>query len=178
MPGRSFLRTYSRASRGRAIDAPGRVGDQEPEDDEDVAVDERRAGRAGGRVVVDAGPLDVRPVPLRRRVVQGERQPLGPAHQRLDHRQHEVGGDRLGLLPGRRDGRVARPELVAEPGGADPTGDRPPAAGQDGAEEQQGEPGCGPAVEGGRESGEPLARAGVGCEDVMAGSVRGDRLVW
>src|SRR5262249_55836682 len=42
----------------------------------------------------------------------------------------------------------------------DPTGDGPPASGQDGPEEQQGEPGCGPAVERGGESREPLARRG------------------
>ena len=79
------MRTYSRASSGRAIVPHAWWVTQQPEDDEDVAVDVGRAGRAGGRVVVDAGPLDVRPVPLRRRVVQGERQPLGPAQQRLDH---------------------------------------------------------------------------------------------
>jgi hypothetical protein len=57
-----------------------------------------------------------------------------------------------------------KPEPVAQPG-ANPTGERPAAAGEDRAEKQQGEPGRGPAVEGGG-------------EDVMAGSVRGDRLVW
>ena len=67
---------------------------------------------------------------------------------------------RLGLLAGGGDGGVAGPELVAQPGGPDPAGDGPPAAGEDGAEEQQGEPGGGPAVEGGGESGEPLARGG------------------
>ena len=46
-----------------------------------MAVDVGRAGRAGGRVVVDAGPLDVRPVARCRRVVDGQRQPLEPAQQ-------------------------------------------------------------------------------------------------
>src|SRR5205823_1690736 len=46
------------------------------------------------------------------------------------------------------------------PGGAGPGGDRPPATGQDGDREERGEPGCGPAGEGGREAGEPLARGG------------------
>jgi hypothetical protein len=49
---------------------------QEPQDDEDVAVDVGRAGRAGGRVMVQAGPLDMRPVLPGRGVVDGERQPL------------------------------------------------------------------------------------------------------
>jgi hypothetical protein len=38
-------------------DAPRLVGDEETEDDEDVAVEVRRPGRAGGQVMVDAGPL-------------------------------------------------------------------------------------------------------------------------
>ena len=61
--------------------APRLVGDEQPEDDEErknMAIDVSRARRAGGRVVMHAGPLDVRPVPLRRRVVQGEGQPRGP----------------------------------------------------------------------------------------------------
>jgi hypothetical protein len=39
-------------------------------------------------------------------------------------------------------------------------GDGPSTAVQDGAEEQQGEPGCRPTVEGAGESGESLARYG------------------
>ena len=92
----------------------------------------------------------------------------------------EVRGDRVGLLAGRGDGDVAGAELVAR---AWRRGSKLvtvlPAAGQDGAEEQQGEPGGGPAVEGRGEAGEPLARSWAsGCKDVMAGSVRGDRLAW
>src|SRR5262249_53975723 len=91
-------------------------------------------------------------------IVQGERQPLGSADQRLDHREYEVCGDRPGLLARRRDGRVTGAELIAESGGADPAGDGPAAASQDGAEEEQGEPGCGSPVEGRGEACEPLAR--------------------
>jgi hypothetical protein len=57
---------------------------QQPQHDPDVAVDVRRAGRAGGRVVMDAGPLDVGPVPRRRRVVQRQGEPLLVGDQRLD----------------------------------------------------------------------------------------------
>ena len=84
----------------QADDAPHRVVGEEPEDDEDVAVDVGRAGRAGGRVVMDARLLDVRPIPPRRGVLLREGQPLGPAHQRLDDPQYDVCGDRLRLLPG------------------------------------------------------------------------------
>ena len=136
------------------------MGDEQGQDDEDVAVDVGRAGRAGGRVVMDAGPLDVRPVPLRRGVVQGEGQPRGPLEQRPDHLGQEASGDAIGPLAGGGDGDVAGLEPIAELGRPDPGGDGPPAPGQDGAEEQQGEPGGGPAVEGGGEPGEPLARGG------------------
>ena len=44
--------------------------------------------------------------------------------------------------------------------GADPAGDRPPAGGQDGAEEQPDQPGGGPAIEDSGEAREPLARYG------------------
>ena len=61
--------------------APGLVIDEQAEDHEDVAVDVRRAGRSGSRVVMDAGTLDLRPVSLRRGVVQGEGEPTGPLEQ-------------------------------------------------------------------------------------------------
>src|SRR5687767_10170090 len=80
---RFFRRTYRRARSGRAITPPRRVGGEQPEDDLHVPVHERAAGRTGGRVVVDPGPLDVPPVPLGRGVVEGERQPGGTRNQRL-----------------------------------------------------------------------------------------------
>ena len=64
----------------------------------------------------------------------------------------------VGLLAGRGDGRVAGLVLAAQPDGADPAGDGPPAAGQDRAEEEPGQPGGGAGVEGRGESREPLAR--------------------
>jgi hypothetical protein len=51
---------------------PCLVLDEQPEDDKDVPVNVRRTGRARGRVVVNAGSLDMRPVPLRGSVVQRE----------------------------------------------------------------------------------------------------------
>ena len=159
-PGQVLSADVEPGQQGQRNDAPGRVPDEQPEDDEDVAVNVGRAGRSGGWVVVDAGPLDVRPVPPRRRVVQGDGQPLGVAEQRLDRRQQQVGGDGPGLLAGGRNGRVAGPVLIAEAGGADPAGDGPAAAGQEGAKEQEDESGRGPPVEYGSDSGEPLARGG------------------
>jgi hypothetical protein len=126
-----------------------------------MAVDEGRPGRAGGRVVVEPGALDVRPVAIGRRVVEGERQPRAAGDQRPDRREAQERGDAIGPLAGRRDGGVAGAELVAQPGRPDPGGDGPPAAGQDGPEEQEDEPRGGSAVEGGGEAREPLARSAV-----------------
>ena len=99
--GQVLRRTYSRANSGRAIDCPTTGWtDQEPEHDQDVAVDMWRAGRAGGRVVMDAGSLDERPVPLRRRVVerQGEPRPVGD--QGLDYLADQDGRrSSLAFLP-------------------------------------------------------------------------------
>src|SRR5262245_32124190 len=58
--------------------------------------------------------------------------------------------------------------MTAELGRPDPGGDSPAAPRQDGAEEQQGEPGRGPSIQRGGEAGEPLARGGGrvrGCHD-------------
>jgi len=49
---------------------------------------------------------------------------------------------------------------IAEPAALIRLVNGPPAAGEEGAMEQPREPGCGPPVEGGGESGEPLARGG------------------
>ena len=141
-------------------DPPRRVGHEQGQDDEDVAVDVGRSGRAGGRVVMHAGPLDVRPVSLRRGVVQGEGQPLGPRQQRPDHLGQQASGDAIGPLAGGGDGDVAGLVPIAELGRPDPGRDGAPAPGQDRPEEEQGEPRGGAAIEGGGEPGEPLARCG------------------
>lgn len=109
---------------------------------------------------MDAGPLDVRAVPLRRGVVQGEGEPLDPAHHRLDRLRDQACGDAVGLLTGRRHCGVTGLIFVAELGGADPTGDGTPSACEDGAEEQEGEPRGGAPVNDGGEVGEPLAGYG------------------
>jgi hypothetical protein len=96
-----------------------------------------RPGRPEGRVVVDAGPL---PATTGRRVFRGASQPLEPAHRRLDRREPGV---RRCDWPGRRPrrGHPAGMRSVAELGGADPTGDGPPAAAQDSAEAREVERG-------------------------------------
>ena len=73
-------------------------------------------------------------------VNQGEGQPRGALEERMDHLGQQAPSDAVGPLAGRRDGDVAGLILVAELGGPDPGGDRPPAAGQDGTEEEEGEP--------------------------------------
>jgi len=127
-----------------------------------VPVRERPAGRSRGRVVVDAGPLHLSPVPRGRGVIPGERQAGGPGHQRLDDLVDEACGHPVGSPPGGRDRGVARAELAAPPGGPDPTRHRPPAAGQDRPDQQPRQPRGGSGVEGGREAGKPVARRGEG----------------
>ncbi len=100
---------------------------------------------------MDACPLDVRPVPLRRGIVEDEGQPRGPLQQRPDHLGQEASGDAFDPLAGGGDGDVATLILAAELGRPDPGGDGSPALGQDGSEEQEGEPWCGAAVEAGGE---------------------------
>ena len=109
---------------------------------------------------MDVRPLDVRPVPRRRGIIQGEDQPRVSLGERPDHLGQGTPCNAIGSLAGGRDGGVAGAELVAELRGADPTGDGPPASGEDGPEEQEGEPRGESAVEGRGEPREPLARGG------------------
>ena len=125
-----------------------------------MAIDVRGAGRAGGRVVMHAGPLDVRSVPLRRGVIQGEGQTRGPRQQRADDFNQKTSGDVVGPLAGGRDGAVAGLIPAAEIGRPDLGGDSPAPQGKDGPEEQECEPGCGPTIESRGELGEPLVRYG------------------
>ncbi len=74
-------------------------------------------------VVVDVGALDVRSVTWRRCLVEGEGQALGSGDQRLDRLNDQSCGDTVGLLAGGGDGGITGSELVAELGGADPSGD-------------------------------------------------------
>jgi hypothetical protein len=67
-------------------DTPGGVGNQDREDHPDVAVDEQTAGGARGRMVVDAGPLGVRPGAWRRRIIPGEDHSVRAPQQRLEDR--------------------------------------------------------------------------------------------
>ena len=106
---------------------------------------------------MDAGSLDLGPVSLCGGVVQGERKPLGAGDDRLECLQGQESGDVVGILAGRGDGGIALAELAAELRGVNPGGDGAATSGQDGPEEQQGEPGGGAAVEGPGEPGEPLA---------------------
>ena len=71
---------------------PGKLGQHDPA----LAEKEFRPGRSGCRIVMDARPLDVRPVPLRRRVVQREDQPVSGLDSFGDDPQ-EHGGDPLCL---------------------------------------------------------------------------------
>ena len=127
---------------------------------------------------LDAGSLDERPEPPGRGVVDGQRHVPEPAEQGLDHREHEGGGDRLGLLAGGDDGRGARAELLTQPGGADSGGAGPPTAVERPPRNKRASRGADrrSRAEAGRVN--HWQRAGSGCEDVMVGSDRGDRLAW
>ena len=87
---------------------------------------------------MNTGSLDEWPVTLSGRVVdrKGDLRLMGD--QRPDHLTEQASGDVLGLLASRRDRCVARSELAAEAGSPYPTGDGPPATGQNRAEKEPG----------------------------------------
>ena len=73
-PGSSRGRTAGPAAAGRSTPHAGWAASS-PRTTHTCPYTNGLAGRPGGRVVVDPGPLDVPPVPLGRGVVEGERQP-------------------------------------------------------------------------------------------------------
>ncbi|MEJ7640041.1 MAG: hypothetical protein WKF75_19255 [Singulisphaera sp.] len=90
----------------------------------------------------------------------------------MDHLGQEATGDAVGPLAGGGDGDVAGLILTAELGRPDPGGDGPPAPGQDGAEEQQGEPGAERRSRAAASQGNHWHGAAVGCEDAIGGRLR------
>ena len=127
------------------------------ERDPGVAVEERRAGRPRGGVVVHAGALDAGAVAGRGAVVQGEEQALarGLAEQRQQRAGQQARGQGLGASAGGSQGVVGGAEGVGDAGGAEPGGDGAAAAGEQGAAQQAQQPRGGAPVQGSDEVGEP-----------------------
>jgi hypothetical protein len=137
--------------------APGGVGDQGREDHPDVAVDERAAGGPRGRVVVNAGPLDLRPGARRRRVIQGEDQSGGVLQQRLQDGEEHSSCDPLSPPTRGPEGRVTGSILAAEAGGPNPARDSPTPARQQGSDEQPYQSRARPDVESRSQGRKPVA---------------------
>ena len=144
----SFLRTYSAARTGRPIAPQQRVPHDAGQGDPHVPVHPGLGRRPGRRVAMHPGPLDVRPVPLGHRVVQGEhgptrrvpRDPLGGPQQ--DRAQ------RPGPPADRPEQVVGPAEVGPDPGRPEPGRGGPPLLpAQQQAEEDRPEPVAGPAVE-------------------------------
>src|SRR4051812_30035073 len=109
------------------------------EDDPTVAVEELRAGRPRGGVVVDPGPLDLGPVPLGRRVIEGQQEPLSRAIERTPQQSEDDGGDRRGLATDAVEKVVVGSEVGPDPGGPPPTGGGATAVGPEDAGDDSGE---------------------------------------
>ena len=112
--------------------------------------------------MVDAGPLDERPVPRRGRVVDGEHQTLPAGDQRLEEFLHQPGCDTIGPFAGGRDGGVAGAELLSQAGGPDATGHGAPPAGQGRPKKEARQSWCRARVEYGCPGGKPVAESACG----------------
>ena len=113
------------------------VVDDPAEDHPTVAVEEFRAGRPRRGVVVDAGPLDLGPVPLGRRVIEGQQQSLPRDIEATPQQSEDDGGDRRGLATDAVEEVVVGSEASADPGGPPPTGSGATAVGQEDAERRR-----------------------------------------
>ena len=137
---------------GQGDGAPVGVLGQGGQGDPDVAVDVLLAGGARAGVVMDAGTLDLGAIAWGGRVVDGHRQAWS-AQQRLDGEEGANGHVR-GLAADGPDGGVGRAEVVGDTGGAEPGGDGAASAGEEDAEQQQGQAEGGAAVQPGGQAGE------------------------
>src|SRR3982751_7132457 len=109
------------------------------EDDPTVAVEELRPGRPRGGVVVDAGPLDLRAVPLRRRVVDGEEEWSARVDAAEDAPQ-EHGGQIDGLAADAVEEVVVGSEALAHRSGPPPTGGGAASRGHQDSRDDTGQP--------------------------------------
>ncbi len=110
---------------------------------------------------MQAGPLDVPPVALGRRVVQGEQQPVPALGQERPGDRHDQGaGQALDPAADAVDQAVARPEVLTQAGGAQPAGDGATALGEQQAGQQGGKAGVLAGVEGERQRDNPGGQVG------------------
>lgn len=123
-----------------------------------LAVEELRADRPWGGVVVGAGPLDLGVVPLRRRIVEGEDEPIRRWDAEQDDPQ-EHGGEIRHLAADAVEEVGVGPEVIPDAGGSPPIGGDAAAGGQKDADDDLGQPPGPPTVERGgrgRRLGGPL----------------------
>src|SRR5262249_58073991 len=116
-------------AQGQGEGAPEGVADNPGEGAPDVAVDQLLVGRAGGRVVVDAGPLDLLAVAPGRRVVQREQQPALGGEQGHGAAEQQ-GGEQFALAAQGAQEVIVGLVVVPQAGGAEPGGDGAAALGE------------------------------------------------
>ncbi len=136
---------------------PERVSDQPGQRDPDVAVEKLRPGWAWGGVVMLAGTLDLGPVPLGGRVVDGEdqRRTRLLAREPLHQDAKQGAGNGWGLATDAAEQVVIT--LVVAPHGAaaEPTGDGASAAGEEQPRAESDEPDLLAGVERPGQGGDP-----------------------
>ena len=107
--------------------------------DPDVSIQILLVGRAGRGIVMDVRPFDLGPVPLGGGVVDNRQQTVGQG-QDPQHEQKKLRGDRTGLASEWGEEVIIVLEIVADSGGAEPTGDGPPADSKQYARQQHRQP--------------------------------------
>src|SRR5262249_41855248 len=112
---------------------PAGMANQPGQSDPDVTVQELRPGRPRGGVVMLAGALDVRPVPLGGGVGDGEEQwrALRIGWEPLEEDAEQGSGDHDGLASGAAEQVVITLVIASGGAGPQPTGDGAAAAGEE-----------------------------------------------
>ena len=101
-----------------------------------MAVEELLVGRTRRRVVVDPGPLDLRPRAWRRRVVQAEQEAFA-GHQDAHSQAQQQRGHYAGPWPQAAEEVIILAEVGAQAGRAQPAGHGAPTPGEQHAPQQR-----------------------------------------
>jgi hypothetical protein len=134
---------------------PQRMSDHPGQGDPDVAIDELGVGRPGRGIVMDTCPLDLRPVALGGRVVQGQQDAV-PTGQTPQQQNQQAGGNRFGLASDGGNEVIIVAEVGADSGGPQPTGHGSSPVSKEDTAQQDGQSPTATPVQPGRQPSSPF----------------------
>ncbi len=137
---------------GQANRVPQRMTQHQRDRHPNMTIQELLIGWSRRRIVMNAGPLDVRPIPFGGRIVHGQQYPFAGDQPQQQQTQQPL-GQLFGLASQGLEEVVIVGEVVGNPHGSQPGGDRPSSPGKEHPQENQRQP---PAIATMQPGGQPL----------------------